>query len=166
MSSFRIRPRFTASLPMKVEEVAKLFQAKLDEECACCEGRVYLDTVVLQIPEVERHYWSPCLTITLEEDENDSTFIRGLYGPAPNVWAIFTYGYAAIAILAMFAGSYGLSQLALDKSPWMLWTVPGFLFLGLVLYLIAQTGQKVGAEQTFTLHHFYEDTIGERTHIQ
>ena len=35
----------------------------------------------------------------------------------------------------------------------------------LVLYLVAQFGQKIGAEQMFTLHHFFEDSIGHRIHI-
>jgi hypothetical protein len=42
-------------------------------------------------------------------------------------------------------------------------------FLGLaavVLYIIAQFGQKLGVEQTFTLHHFFERSIGSRIHIE
>jgi hypothetical protein len=41
-----------------------------------------------------------------------------------------------------------------------------FLLGGLViLYFIAQTGQKMGVEQTFQLHHFFEESIGETVHI-
>jgi hypothetical protein len=34
-----------------------------------------------------------------------------------------------------------------------------------LMYVLSQTGQKIGAEQTFLIHHFYEDAIGEKIAI-
>jgi len=116
------------------------------------------------LPE-EQHYWSPQLGISFEEHEK-GTLVRGLYGPRPNVWALFFYGYAVFAILALFASMWGMALLTMDKDPWPLWIVLGLAIASGILYMIAQTGQKIGAEQTFTLHHFFEDAVGERTHIE
>jgi hypothetical protein len=43
--------------------------------------------------------------------------------------------------------------------------LPFFLGGLAILYFVAQTGQKMGAEQTFQLHHFFEESIGETVHI-
>ena len=40
------------------------------------------------------------------------------------------------------------------------------LIMIIIIYLIAQAGQKIGAQQMFDLHHFYEETLGEKVYIK
>jgi hypothetical protein len=148
-----------------MQEIQALIEEGLTKEGCDCTATVSPGFIVLRIPPEERHYWSPQLTITLEETEEEGTVIRGLYGPNPTVWAMFFYGYAALGILGLFTAMVGTSQWMLKKPAPILWALPVFAGLALILYVIAQTGQKLGAEQTFTLHHFYEDTVGKRVHI-
>lgn len=148
------------------EEFHQLFENALKKHDDFV-GLVSESYVVLKIPTDQRHFWSPQLTITCEEDDDASGItLRGLYGPKPSVWAIFFMSYAALAVLALFAGVYGLSQYLLDNPAPILWLIPVFAGMALALYLIAQTGQKVGAEQMFRLHHFYEETIKHTTHLK
>jgi hypothetical protein len=34
------------------------------------------------------------------------------------------------------------------------------------LYFVSQIGQKLGAEETFALHHFVEENLGVKIHIK
>ena len=164
MSSFRIRPRFIQSLHESPEEIYGKFRDRLTEKDGQVTGIAIPNHIILKIHEEQRHYWSPQLSLSLEE-KGDGTLVRGLYGPNPNVWATFFFGYAAIGIIALFTGMIGLSQWFLGLTAYWLWAIPVCLFIFLLLYLIAQAGQKVGAQQMFELHHFYEETIGEKVVI-
>ena len=131
---------------------------------APCIGKMNKGHMRFFILPEEQHYWSPELNISFEEHEK-GTLVRGLYGPKPNVWALFFYGYAVLGILALFATMWGMALLTMNKNAWPLWIVLGLAISAGILYMVAQTGQKLGAEQTFTLHHFFEDATDQRTHI-
>ena len=168
MSSIHVRPRFKAKYKMKPEEVVEGVQNYLAKLDCGCSANVLPNFIVMNICAQNQHFWSPQLSISFEPDEEDPSFtiIRGLYGPNPTVWAFFTYGYAALALIGTFVGMYGLSLYSLDKDAAILWVIPVLVVLALVLYIIAQFGQKIGAEQMFTLHHFFEESIGHRIHVE
>ena len=165
MSSFRIRPRFKEKLSLSKESFKEKINNSL-KSSKDCVGLISSSYCVLKIPTNERHYWSPQLTITIDEEEaDDHITVRGLYGPKPSVWAIFFMAYAALAVLALFAGVFGLSQVMLDKPAPILWSIPVFGIIALILYFVAQGGQKIGAEQMFRIHHFYESVMKHHVKI-
>lgn len=165
MSSLRIRPRFKEELTWTTEEFKERIQGALDEnqEFSGLVSERYCNILIR--PE-ERHYWSPQLTLNLEVTSEMVLEVRGLYGPKPSVWAVFFMSYAALALLSLFAGVFGLSQVMLDKAAPILWAIPAMGLIALVLYLFAQAGQKVGAEQMFRIHHFYETVIKHRVPLK
>lgn len=164
MTSIRIRPRFQQIVPASPEVVQERLMTQLAQPAAPCKGSMIPGHIVLKVLEHEQHYWSPQLSLTLESHQQ-GTLVRGLYGPNPTVWVMFTLGYGAISILTLFIGIIGLSARSLGQPAPILWALPALGLAALVLYLIAQVGQKIGAEQTFLLHHFYENTIGERVTV-
>jgi len=164
MASFRIRPRFMHTSDESPEDVRDMFKTRLAEKDAQVSGTIIPNHIILKIPPDQRHYWSPQLNISIEIKE-DVTVVRGLYGPNPNVWATFFFGYAILSVITLFTGMIGLSQFFLGLDPYWLWAVPFCLLSGLILYLIAQAGQKVGAQQMFELHHFYETIMKDKVMI-
>ena len=118
----------------------------------------------MHLPENDVHYWSPQLRLSLEENE-EGTLIRGLYGPKPSVWALFFYFYAAFGILGFFAGMYGFVQLSLDMPAPVLWSLPVLAGFSIILYLMSQTGQKIGAQQMFTLHNLFESALNTKVRV-
>ena len=168
MSSLRIRPRFKEELPLSADAFKQQLQAAIDQNEEIT-GLVSDHYCVLKISAEQRHYWSPQLTLSLdkpEEPSEDKLKVRGLYGPRQSVWAVFFMSYAALGILALFIGVIGLSRIMLDKPAPILWTIPVMAAIALILYLVAQAGQKVGAEQMFRIHHFYEDLFKHRVAIE
>jgi hypothetical protein len=173
MTSFRLRPRFrrhfTQPAPELIAQLKAVLKARSKEEDARCIG-VYLpeNQFIIKIKPEDQHFWSPQLALTIEQDEEDPegrTVIRGLYGPSPNIWTFFMFCYGALGILALFISMVGFSSWSLNDDARLLWLLPLVGGLALGLYLIGQFGQKLGVEQTFTLHHFLEDTLHERIKI-
>lgn len=167
MSSFRIRPKFEILVEKSASEIIALTKEKLKTPDAPCSGTAMQDHITLRILKPERHYWSPQLSILLFSDGDENlTTVKAVYGPMPNVWTLFTVSYLAISVLVIFISIVGFSQMSLGMESNILWFLPFLGGLAVFLYLLSQFGQKLGAEQMFTLHHFFEEVIGQRIHIE
>lgn len=163
MSSFLIRPRFKYLIVSEKNElelkIRNRLQTKKQFTVSYLPGHIYL-----KINRSKQHFWSPQLHLSFEQ-KGPNVVIRGLYGPNPTLWAVFFFGYLALSILAIFIGMWGLSRMALEMDASVLWVIPGLAVCALILYFIGQTGQKIGAQQMFDLHHFYESTTGDKIDV-
>jgi hypothetical protein len=164
MTSFRIRPRFRMTVALSPEAIKSRFQETINTDAAPCIAAFMPAHIILRIPPQEQHFWSPNLELSLQETES-GTIIRGLYGPNPQVWTMFTIAYGAMATLSMFISIIGFSQLSLGMEAPVLWVLPVLGSIALLLYILSQTGQKLGAEQTFVLHHFFEGTLMQKVPV-
>jgi len=165
MSSFRIRPRFRQQVKASFEEIQNHMKESLEADKNPYSAIYLPNQITLKIVPEKRHFWSPQLNITLEE-KDEGTLIRGLYGPNPSIWAMFFFAYSALGVIILFAGMVVLSQYSLGMDAPLWWVIPFCSALAIIVYFIAQTGQKIGAQEMFELHHFYENTLGEKVHIQ
>jgi len=166
MTSLGIRPRFRQVVNETPEKVLKKIEDELSRKDTNCIGVVLPSTITLKMPEDQQHFWTPQLNLSLEKNGDSETLIRGFYGPSPSVWSIFTFGYATVGILSAFMLVLATSQWMLKKDPSLSFWI--LLFLGIValgLYLTAQFGQKLGAQQMFTLHQFFEKAVGVHTNL-
>ncbi len=163
MTSFRIRPRFKVISKKTPLEIERDLQECLKTSKTCI-GTIIHHHIVLKIPPEDQHYWSPQLSLNLEE-ENGETVIHGFYGPNPTVWTLFIFSYATLGILSLFIGIMGLSKYSLGQPSLELWILPLLGIIAFVLYMMSQIGQKIGAEQTFAIHHFFEEALNTKVHI-
>lgn len=160
MSSFRIRPHFRHVLGLDAESARERIVSRVSEQADRCEVRSFPGYVNLRVPEAEQRFWSPQLNLSLEADEAGRTVIQGTYGPNTNLWAIFLYGYLTVGVLGAVGTVLGLCQWMIDARPWGFWLLGGSLAVSTFLYLLAQTGQKLGVQQTFQLHQVVESALG------
>jgi hypothetical protein len=165
MTSFRVRPKFAFETDKPLKEVLERMAINNGTTHPHVEGRFSKSHGFFIIKASEQHFWSPQLNISFEETDRDTLIIRGRYGPNPSVWLMFLFGNILLGIAAFFITIWGLAKLNLHKDATILWILP-FLLGGFVfLYIVAQTGQKLGVEQTFQIHHCFEDCLGESIHI-
>lgn len=163
LPEYRVRPRFLVKTKYSTEELVNKIKVGLDKDKAPCKGKLIANKyATLFLPKEELHYWSPQLSLTFEEDEEDEegSFLRGYYGPHPSVWTMFIFFYFIIACAIVVITIIGLSNLFLEKSILILWLLPILILLFLSLYLVAYFGQKLGHDQMVTLHQFLEESIG------
>ena len=165
MSSFRIRPRFRQHVKDSFDDIKGRMKKGIEKNNNPYAVTYLPNQITLRILPEDRHFWSPQLNITLEE-KDDGTLIRGLYGPNPSIWAMFFFAYSALGVIILFAGMVVLSQVSLGMEAPLWWVIPVCAALIIIVYLIAQTGQKIGAREMFDLHHFYESILGEKVLIK
>jgi hypothetical protein len=164
MTSSRVRPKFRKECACKPKELVESINKRLETKHDQVEGKVFLTHGLFRILPEHQHFWSPQLNVSFEETD-DGTVLRGMYGPHPTVWAVFLFGYAILGLALFFTTIIGLVKYSLHIESQILWLLPFFLGGLAILYFVAQTGQKMGVEQTFQLHHFFEESIGETVHI-
>lgn len=164
MTSFRIRPRFRQLRNEKPEIIENTLKKKIEANNDQFTGIFMENHITIRIHPANRHFWSPQLNLSLEIIQ-EITVIRGLYGPNPTVWAVFFFAYASLGIISLITGMLLLSQYMLGLEVEFWWVIPLCMMAALILYVVAQMGQKIGASQMFDLHHFYEETVGEKISI-
>jgi len=157
----RVRPRIRMISELSSEEITGRIKTKLKSGECNCVGQVTAHFATIYPPPEDKHYWSPQLTITLEEDEK-GTLVRGLYGPRPAVWTMFVFFYSIIGFATAMVTMIGLSFWTIGQPATILWAVPGLILLFLSLYLVAYFGQRFGQKQMTRIHRLLEDTLGEK----
>lgn len=163
MTPVAVRPRFKkqcACIPAHVEE---RIQQRLQTPDSPCVGHFVEGYIVLKMPADQRHFWSPQLSVSFEE-EDGRTIIRGLYGPDPAIWAFFFYGRAIVGIIAMMVLVAGLSEWWLHNDLTYFLLLPLCLLAAAGLWAVARFGRRIGEPQTLVLHHFFEEAVG--THVE
>lgn len=164
MTSFHIRPRFQKKVAITVEELKEEIKTELGKTKECI-GSFSNHMAIIKLPFNEQHYWSPQLSLILDEKEG-YTEIRGLYGPNPSIWVMFAFGYGALAVVGLFHLIIGFSMWQMGKG----YSVLSFLIVevsfAILLYIAAQMGQKKGASQLYRLHFFFEKVIHEKIEIE
>ncbi len=163
MSAIEIRPRFRQSLPRPADVVTEQFRLALSE-AENIEGSIIDHHIVLRIPVAQQHYWSPQLSLTLEEEEG-STLLRGLFGPRPSVWLMFVFLYSSIGAISLFVAITGFSQLSLGIPAPALWALPVAALLALGLFLAAKAGERLGREEMHLLKNFMDAALVNSSNV-
>ena len=105
-----------------------------------------------------QHFWSPELSIEIEESEENSV-LHCILGPRSAIWTLFATLYG----LSLFAGLIGivlgLSQWSIGNYPYGFWLVPASVILIALAYLIAITGQKLSYNEMLFLRSKLERAI-------
>ena len=154
----QIRPRFKLWSKYSLSEIVDRITIGIHSDDAPCKARIIHDHIVLFFPSDKQHYWSPQLSLSIEE-EDEGSLIRGLYGPRPSVWTMFVFFYSFIAFAILFVSIFGLSYMSLGKSSAILWLIPVLILVFLSLYRVSATGKKLGKDEMRTLHKFLESCI-------
>lgn len=142
----RLRPPLRLQSLMSVEEIVARLRQKLASDTTTVTATIVDGYVVLRVPEDQRHYWSPQLSLTLES-EGTGTSVHGLFMPHPSVWTLFVWMYAVIVFAGFSGGIYGFAQRHLDQPAHALWSIPAALILIFLVYSAASMGQHLGRDQ-------------------
>lgn len=161
MTTVEIRPRFQRQHAASAEQVVQQLSHALEKSNTGIEGSVMDYHVVLRIPIEKQHYWSPQLSLTVEQDGEEGTLIRGLYGPRPSVWLMFVFLYSSLGTISLFVAITGFSQLSLGMPAPALWALPIAAAIAIVLFLFAKAGERLGKEEMHRLRNFMDTALVE-----
>lgn len=108
----------------------------------------------------KQQYWSPHLSIVLEEmegNEKNATHIRGLFGPAQTMWTFFMFLHFFIAGTFLLFAMFAYSNYTI-KEPIMMDLIIMFVmvFVWFLLYVIARQLREKGNDQMKDLENEFE----------
>ena len=161
-----IRPRFKLKIPMDpnvaIEEVAKRLYN--DNTVSGEHSGTY---IFLRIPSWQQHYWSPEMSVRIEEEEyTDYTTVSCLIGPRQTVWAMFVFLYSLVILLSTFGGIYGLVKYQETGLINWLWVIPTGVLLTSTLFIVSRLGQQKGRDQMLHLVSFIYHALDDITEVE
>lgn len=153
-----IRPKFELVSEYSKKEVIDKISTALAQTGAPFKGTVLDNHIILRIPLVNQHYWSPQLDLDIEETVKGS-LTKGRFGPRPSVWLMYIFFYSILAFISMMIMIMGFAQMNLGMSAHILWGlhITGVTFL--FLFFTAKAGQKLGQDEMIRLKSFLEKSL-------
>ncbi len=159
---FQIRPRFEMSVNGSISVIQDLITSHQKEYSAMIKSSFLDQYISLRPADEDLHYWSPHLSLALDEMNDNETFIRGHFGPSPNIWTMFFFFYALIVFAGGIISIIGMANWFVGNSYGILWLVPLCILLFSTLYLLSYLGQRRGNRQMRMLKNFLKQAIGEK----
>ncbi len=159
LTSIRTRIRFKLSTHLNPEEYAENLKQYLNENSNDFTGNINKEVATIFVKNDNANFWKPNLAIRTEIDDN-TTIIRGVFGPSPSVWTFFMFLYFLFSIMWMvfFTMYYVEKQIKSHDYPWAL--TASFIALALILmtYISAQIGQRLSQKEIKELRKFAEES--------
>ncbi len=154
------RPRFKFELARDNQEISDsiLNYAKADSGLHVRKTHHH---IILSYPIAQRHFWSPFLDISIEqESKSEPSLIRCLIGPAPNIWTMFMFIYGLFGFVGFIGLTLGLSQWTLKTDMWGFWLILVSAVGMIAMYLVSLEGRKLAKYEMMALKHHIDEALG------
>jgi ABC-type multidrug transport system fused ATPase/permease subunit len=157
-----LRPRFKIDFDDSQQKLIEKFKDNLkDAECKYY-SRIIDGHIIIDIPIDESHFWSPQLSIEIEEVDKKKAIVKGLFGPKPQVWTLFMFFHFAMAIafIGFSIMTYVKWTLKLDYT----FSLIGVMILPILwftMYFFGRLGKKTGHKQMNELYEFMVKTLNK-----
>lgn len=163
-NSIRLRLRFYKDIDENIEVVRQKFVDYSKVISPDFLMKIRNNHIQFTIKGEKQRYWSPYLSVELEEkegNEKNATHIRGLFGPAQTIWTFFIFLHFIIAgiflTFFMFAFSdYALNQSIVNDVIIMI----SMVICWILLYVIARQTRANGYGQMEELERECQKIIG------
>lgn len=162
VEKFQVRPRFELTFNGNIKDVQNAITNQKELLEITIKSSFSDQYISLRPADEDLHYWSPHLSLALDEMNEDETIIRGHFGPSPNIWTMFFFFYALIVFAGGVISIIGMANWFVGNSYQILWLVPLCILLFSTLYLLSYLGQRRGNRQMRMLKQFLKDAIGEK----
>lgn len=159
-SDIHLRPRFKMELEESQQKLIAKFQGNVkNADCSYCV-KVIDGHIVIDIPPEENHFWSPQLHIEIEKIEENSSIVKGLFGPKPQVWIFFMFIHFAMAVAFIGFSIIAYVKYTLKSDYKIALTLTVALpILWIMMYFLGRIGKRKGRKQMEELHGFMMKTL-------
>ena len=118
------------------------------------------DHVFIKFNKKNIHFWSPQLHLEINEVDDASSRLYGLFGPNPTLWTFFMFIHFGVATFFIIFGIWAYSYAALDE-PYGL-QIGAMVFmvvLWFVLYGFGRAGKRKSKPQMNELYSFMSNRL-------
>ncbi len=156
----KLQPTFTVDVPLGADELMEKIRLAIRSPELLGHAVSAGQCVELTIDAAERRFWSPHLSVSVNDGESSSrTELFCRFSPRPEVWTMFMFFYF-IGLFGMCAAAiYGYVQWFLGSPPWALTVIPIGLVTVAVLHSTSLIGQGFSSDQMELLRARLERTL-------
>ncbi len=155
----KIRPRFRLKTTLGMDEIMNIIHQHGEADDTVVNSK-YGRFIKLTIPKKERHYWTPVLSLSFDQ-EKDGTLIRGLIGPNDKVWTKFMFFYIATGTLGTFGSIFSLVQWQLHDTLAYIFIIPLTIALLSTIFYTAKFGKTQAHTQMLHLLRFLRRAVDQ-----
>lgn len=138
----KLRPRYRIEVDnLKSEEARSEIMKAIKQENVEFEIESTPYYLHVYMPTEERKLWTPYMALTFEDVE-PGCIIRASIGPSGKIWLPYAFVYSAIGVAILFVAIYGLTQLSLNHSANILYSLIPLFAMVIGMYMISFLGQK------------------------
>lgn len=156
-----LKPRFQINFDLESDALLKeISKHTLDD--SKYKMKMVDNHVVIDVPENETHFWSPQLHIEIEELTKETSVVKGLFGPKPQVWTLFMFLHFFVATAFLVFGVIAYSNWSLNKTS--LLSIVMLIVLPIVwvlLYFVGTIGKSTGKKQMDELKKFTKELLNK-----
>lgn len=155
-NEIRLRLRFYKDVNDSVTVLKEKFQAHRDSQPQDYSVKVNDEHIWFHFKGEKKQYWSPHLHLELEPKEDNTSHIRGLFGPDSTLWTLFMFLHFIVAGVFTIFGMIAYSNYTLN-APMMMNLVVMFIMVlvWFLLYVIARQIREKGHEQMNELENAF-----------
>jgi hypothetical protein len=151
-NSIELRPRFQMDVPKSVDSILQDAASLKDEVIDDYRIKVSDRHIFFFITLTKRKYYSPHLHIELTPNDDNTTHVKGLFGPDQTVWTFFMFLHFFVGGLFLIFMMMAYSHWSLNQSVVVDFSVMFFMaILWMLLYFQARINRKKCAPQMYKL---------------
>ncbi len=109
-----LRPRFKKELNKNNEVLLKAFEDSKTEQSDFIVTRID-NHVFIKFPKKEQQFWTPQLHLEIDEVDEKTSILHGLFGPNPTVWTMFMFLHFIVACLFIGFGIWAYTNWKLGE---------------------------------------------------
>lgn len=154
-SEFFLRPRFSIDLSENSEDLLKRISEYLKSDVCVYRSSIVDGHVFVDVPVKKSHFWSPQLHFEVIHVDENTSILKGLFGPKSQVWTLFMFVHFVVAILFLGFGVFAYVRHRLGES--LIFPISVLVALPLIwglLYFLGSIGKETGKGQMKELHDF------------
>ena len=145
--------------PDKPDILLERFRTKQKEDNSSLILQFAYHSVFIKIPDKSHKWWSPELTINIEEHE-DGSMIKEVTGPNPGTFTLAMFVITGAIVIFFFALMFAFSQIQLDKSPLIsLIVIAGSTILGMAVIVVLGMGRRKAQAQMEMMKEFVKQVL-------
>lgn len=110
-----LRPRFKFEVPANNEKLLEGFEKVKSKQTEFIVSRID-DHVFIKYPKKDQLFWSPQLHLEINEKDENSATVHGLFGPNPTMWTMFMFFHFIVAGLFIDFGIWIYNNATLGNS--------------------------------------------------
>lgn len=150
-----LRPRFSIDLKENSQTILKRFSDEFKKDETTFRGNIVDGHIFISVPKKDEYFWSPQLHLESLENTENTSQLKGLFGPKPQVWTLFMFVHFVIGISFLGFCVLFYTRISLNDSIFfpliMMIALP---LIWIVLYFLGKIGKDTGKNQMKNLHDF------------